>query len=112
MKIAVPYEDGKVFQHFGRAREIKLYTVENGAVTAAHLVANEAEGHGAVTRLLKELGVNIVICGNIGGCAQKAVRDIARADDAVNAFLSNNLAYDPEVGCHEFDDDPNHTCQG
>ena len=75
MKIAVPYEDGKVFQHFGRAREIKLYTVENGAVTAAHLVANEAEGHGAVTRLLKELGVNIVICGNIGGCAQKAVRE-------------------------------------
>ena len=53
MKIAVPYEDGKVFQHFGRAREIKLYTVENGAVTAAHLVTNEAEGHGAVTRLLK-----------------------------------------------------------
>ena len=113
MKIAVPYEDGKVFQHFGRARKIKLYTVENGAVTA--------EGHGAVTRLLKELGVNIVICGNIGGCAQKAVREsgmelyagvIARADDAVNAFLSNNLAYDPEVGCHEFDDDPNHTCQG
>lgn len=75
MKIAVPYEDGKVFQHFGRAREIKLYTVENGAVTAAHLVTNEAEGHGAVTRLLKELGVNIVICGNIGGCAQKAVRE-------------------------------------
>ena len=121
MKIAVPYEDGKVFQHFGRAREIKLYTVENGAVTAAHLVANEAEGHGAVTRLLKELGVNIVICGNIGGCAQEAVREsgmelyggvMARADDAVNAFLSNNLAYDPEVGCHEFDDDPNHTCQG
>ena len=120
MKIAVPYEDGKVFQHFGRAREIKLYTVENGAVTAAHLVTNEAEGHGAVTRLLKELGVNIVICGNIGGCAQKAVREsgmelyagvIARADDAVNAFLSNNLAYDPEVGCHEFDDDHNHTCQ-
>ena len=100
MKIAVPYEDGKVFQHFGRAKEIKLYTV---------------------TRLLKELGVNIVICGNIGGCAQEAVREsgmelyggvMARADDAVNAFLSNNLAYDPEVGCHEFDDDPNHTCQG
>ena len=44
-------------------------------LTAAHLVANEAEGHGAVTRLLKELGVNIVICGNIGGCAQKAVRE-------------------------------------
>ena len=100
MKIAVPYEDGKVFQHFGRAREIKLYTVENGAVTAAHLVANEAEGHGAVTRLLKELGVNIVICGNIGGCAQKAVREsgmelyagvIARADDAVYALFFNKL---------------------
>ena len=74
MKIAVPYEDGKVFQHFGRAREIKLYTVESGM----------------------ELYAGV----------------IARADDAVNAFLSNNLAYDPEVGCHEFDDDPNHTCQG
>ena len=37
MKIAVPYEDGKVFQHFGKTKKVKVYTVEDGAVTAAHI---------------------------------------------------------------------------
>ncbi len=43
MKIAVPYEDGKVFQHFGKAKEVQIYTVEGGTVVAAHLAVNDGE---------------------------------------------------------------------
>ena len=32
MKIAVTYENGNVFQHFGHTRQFKLYEVENGAI--------------------------------------------------------------------------------
>lgn len=49
MKIAVPYEDGKVFQHFGKTKKVKVYTVEDGAVTAARIAENTGEGHEAVT---------------------------------------------------------------
>ena len=34
MKIAVTYENGTVFQHFGHTEQFKLYEVENGAVSA------------------------------------------------------------------------------
>ena len=119
MKIAVPYEDGKIFQHFGKAKEVKIYTVESGKVVAAHLAVHDGEGHEAMAELLKKLGADVVICGNIGECAQKAVREagmelyggvIARADDSVNAFLTNNLAYDPEAGCSGLGGDEPHTC--
>ena len=30
MKIAVPFEDGQVFQHFGRSAQFKFYEAENG----------------------------------------------------------------------------------
>ncbi|WP_441561078.1 NifB/NifX family molybdenum-iron cluster-binding protein [Colibacter massiliensis] len=120
MKIAVPYEDGKVFQHFGKTKKVKVYTVEDGTVTAAHIAENTGEGHEAVTDFLKALDIDVVICGNIGGCAQKAVREAgmelyggvyARCDDAVNAFLTNNLAYDPDAGCPGPADDSPHVCR-
>ena len=31
MKIAVTYENGQVFQHFGHTAQFKLYDVEQGA---------------------------------------------------------------------------------
>ena len=62
MKIAVPYEDGKVFQHFGKAKEVKIYTVEGGKVVAAHLAVNDGEGHEAMAELLKKLGADVWNC--------------------------------------------------
>ena len=38
MKVAVNYENGQIFQHFGQTKTFKLYTIENNAVTAAELV--------------------------------------------------------------------------
>lgn len=35
MKIAIPYENGQVFQHFGHSAQFKLYTVEEGRITGA-----------------------------------------------------------------------------
>ena len=38
MKIAVTYENGEIFQHFGHTEQFKLYTVENGTITAVEVV--------------------------------------------------------------------------
>ena len=37
MKIAVTYENGQVFQHFGHCENFKLYEVEDGKVVSSEL---------------------------------------------------------------------------
>lgn len=70
MKIAVTYENGQVFQHFGHTERFKLYEVEDGAVTASQVVDTAGSGHGALAGFLRERGVQTLICGGIGGGAR------------------------------------------
>ena len=67
MKIAIPYENGQVFQHFGHSAQFKLYTVEEGHITSAEVVSTDGQGHGALVGFLVRSGVNVLLCGGIGG---------------------------------------------
>ena len=73
MKIAVTYENGQVFQHFGHTERFKIYEVEDGAVTASQVVDTAGSGHGALAGFLRERGVQTLICGGIGGGARTAL---------------------------------------
>ena len=73
MKIAVTYENGEIFQHFGHTEQFKIYTVENGQVTGSDLVNTLGSGHGALAGFLQNLGVDTLICGGIGGGAINAL---------------------------------------
>ena len=76
MKIAIPYESGMVFQHFGHTAEFKFYEVENGQVTASEVVSINGQGHGALVGFLAQHNANVVFCGGIGPGAQKmCIRD-------------------------------------
>lgn len=66
MKIAIPYESGMVFQHFGHTAEFKFYEVENGQVTASEVVSTNGQGHGALVGFLAQHNANVVFCGGIG----------------------------------------------
>ena len=66
MRIAVPYEDGAVFQHFGRARQFKLYDAENGQITGERIQDTGGSGHGALAGFLAGCGAEVLICGGIG----------------------------------------------
>ena len=35
MKIAVTYENGQIFQHFGHTEQFKIYTVEDGKIVSS-----------------------------------------------------------------------------
>lgn len=131
MKIAVTYENGQIFQHFGHTECFKVYNVEDGRVAASQLVDTEGQGHGALAGMLRTLGVDTLICGGIGGGARSAL-DAAgirlfggvsgSADEAVDALLQGKLAYDPEVRCnhhgeghhcgHHVGGTCQHSCQG
>ena len=73
MRIAVTYEDGQVFQHFGHTEAFKIYDEENGAVRDEKVVSTNGQGHGALASVLKDLGADVLICGGIGGGAQAAL---------------------------------------
>lgn len=75
MKIAVTYENGQVFQHFGHTAQFKLYNAENGAVVSSQVVDTNGSGHGALAGFLKGLQVDALICGGIGGGAQMALAE-------------------------------------
>ena len=66
MKIAIPYENGQVFQHFGHSAQFKLYTAEEGRITGAEVVSTDGQGHGALVGFLVRNGVNVLLCGGIG----------------------------------------------
>lgn len=119
MKIAVTYEAGLVFQHFGHTASFKLYDVENGEVVASQVVDTAGSGHGALAGFLKELRVDTLICGGIGGGARMALMEAGitiyggvrgDADDVVADLLAGSLAFDPNARCSHHDHDHGHTC--
>ena len=73
MKIAVTYENGQIFQHFGHTAQFKLYEVEDGKVVREAVVDTNGSGHGALAGFLAQSGVDTLICGGIGGGAQMAL---------------------------------------
>ncbi len=119
MKIAVTYENGNVFQHFGHTENFKLYDVEDNQVKESHVFSTNGTGHGALAILLGEQQVDVLICGGIGGGAQQALRDagiklyggvFGSADAAVDAFLKGELSYNPNVMCNHHG--AGHSCVG
>ena len=108
MIIAVTYENGEIFQHFGHTEQFKLYEVENGKVVKSEIMNSNGSGHGALAGLLKMFGVEVLICGGIGGGAQAALANAGiklfggvrgNADEAVEAYLSGKLEFNPDVKC-------------
>ena len=75
MKVAVTYENGEVFQHFGRTPQFKIYEIDNGEVKAEQVIDTGETGHGALAGFLKDLNVNVMICGGIGGGAIAAMAE-------------------------------------
>ena len=119
MKIAVTYEAGLVFQHFGHTANFKIYDVENGQVTAFRVVDTCGSGHGALAGFLKELDVDTLICGGIGGGARMALDNAGIAvyggvrgdcDEVVSDFLAGQLKFDPCARCTHHDHDHGHAC--
>lgn len=119
MKIAVTYENGQVFQHFGHTEQFKIYTVEDGKVIASEVVATNGSGHGALAGFLKALDVDALLCGGIGGGARVALAQAGielypgtsgDADTQVQAYLTGSLDYNPDTVCNHHHHEGGHTC--
>ena len=108
MRIAVTYENGQVFQHFGHTSQFKVYDVRNGEIVSSEVVDTNGSGHGALAGVLSALNADVLICGGIGGGAQMALAAAGiklyggvsgSADAAAEAFVSGKLNFNPNARC-------------
>ena len=121
MIIAVTYDNGNIFQHFGKTQAFKLYTVEGSEVVAEQVIGTDGTGHEALAGFLAEKGIDAVICGGLGDGAQAALSEAGiqvisgeegSADAAVQAFLSGELV-SAGVNCDHHDhEDGEESCGG
>ena len=116
MKIAVTYENGEVFQHFGHTQEFKVYDVEDGEVKSSEIIGSNGSGHGALAGLLANKEIDVLICGGIGGGAQAALSEqgielcagaSGDTDAAVEAYLKGELV-NSGVNCNHHGE--GHSC--
>lgn len=121
MKIAVTYENGDVFQHFGHTENFKVYTIEDKKVVSSEIISSNGTGHESLAGMLKGLGIETLICGGIGGGAKVALAQEGitvypgangKADDAINALLNGTLNYNPDIQCSHHDHNHEHDCHG
>ena len=117
MKIAVTFDNGQIFQHFGHTEYMKLYTVENNEIVSSEVKSTNGSGHGALAGFLRANGVDVLICGGIGGGAQMALAEAGiklyggvsgEADAAVKALLNDSLDFNPDVKCNHHGEDHEH----
>ena len=121
MRIAVTYENGQIFQHFGKTEQFKLYDVEGGRIINEQVVGTNGAGHGALAGFLQNAQADVLICGGIGGGAQMAMHqagitlyggNTGSADEAVNAFLAKTLVQNDNPTCdhHGHEHSEGHSC--
>ena len=119
MRIAVTYENGEIFQHFGHTAEFKIYEVNENKIIRTDVIGTGTSGHGALSGMLSAIGVSVLICGGIGAGAQIALGKAGikiyggvrgNADKAVEAFIGGNLEYDPEAKCDHHGHGDDHDC--
>ena len=118
MKIAVTYDNGNIFQHFGRTESFKVYEVEDNKVVSSEVIGSNGVGHGALAGLLSDQSVDVLICGGIGGGAQAALAEAGvelcagaegDADQAVEAYLKGELI-STGANCDHHHHEDGHSC--
>ena len=118
MKIAATYDNGNIFQHFGKTETFKVYEVEDNKIVSSEVISSNGTGHGALAGLLAAQGISVLICGGIGGGAQTALAEAGievcsgaqgNTDEAVEAYLKGELT-SAGTTCDHHHHEEGHSC--
>ncbi len=129
MKIAITCENNEVFQHFGHTPEFAVFETEGDKIVSETRLSSGETGHGALAGLLAEGGIELLICGGIGGGAINAltnagIKVVGGATGSVRKVAEDYLAgkltvredyhcnhHEGEHNCHDSDHSCGHHCQ-
>lgn len=119
MKIAVTYDNGNIFQHFGHTEKIKIYNIENGNIKSEKIEDTSATGHSLLVEFLKNNYIKVLICGVIGQGAANALTEAGielysgnkgKADNIVKMYIKGNLEQNNDANCNHHNRE--HNCKG
>jgi len=121
MRVAVTYDNGNVFGHFGKTEQFKVYDIEDNKITNSQILGTNGEGCGALAGILNVAKVDSLICGGIGGGAKRALEEAGiklfagvsgDTDKAVEALIAGTLEADSEANCdhHDHEHGEGHSC--
>ncbi len=109
MRVAVTYDNGNVFEHFGRTEQFMVYDIENGEIVNSQILGTNNEGCGALAGILNIADVDTLICGGIGAGAVNAIEEAGiklyagasgNTDAAVEALIAGRLDATGEANCN------------
>lgn len=118
MRIAATYDNGEIFQHFGKTENFKIYDVENKQIVSSEVISSNGSGHGALAGVLAEHAVNVLVCGGIGGGALNALAEAGievcagasgDTDQAILDYLNGTLV-NAGATCSHHDHGEGHSC--
>ena len=119
MRVAVTYDNGNVFEHFGRTEQFMVYDIEDGKIVNSQILDTNGEGCGALAGILNIADVDALICGGIGGGAVNAIEEAGiklyagtsgSTDSAVDALIAGRLEAISEANCNHHDHHEGHEC--
>ena len=120
MKIAVTYDNGEIFQHFGHTEQFKIYEIENDKVINEEIIDTNGTGHGLLGELLISKGVNVLICGGLGSGASNILEEnnikvypgvVGTVDKVIEDFINDRLNYDENKKCDHHEHEHEHNCE-
>ena len=116
--VVLGYDNGNIFQHFGKTETFKVYEVEDNKVVSSEVIGSNGTGHGALAGLLAAQGISVLICGGIGGGAQTALAEAGievcsgaqgNTDEAGEAYLKGELT-SAGTTCDHHHHEEGHSC--
>ena len=120
MKIAVTYDNGEVFQHFGHTEQFKIYEIENDKVINEEIIDTNGTGHGLLGKLLISRGVNALICDGLGSGARNILEEntikvypgvVGNVDKVIEDYINDRLNYDENKKCDHHEHEHEHNCE-
>ncbi len=117
-KVAITYENGEIFGHFGKCPSFLIADTDGKTVLSKNIVPTNGSGHSALFSFLAELGVHTVICGGIGQGARDALENgkieviagqSGSAEAALMFYLNGDLKDNPAGKCNHHHTD-GHAC--
>ena len=106
MKIAVAYNAGQVYGHFGEAKQFEIYTIEGANIVKRELNGTNGKSHIELVGLLVDWNINVLLVGGIGSHAINILNSKniqvfpgvkGDSEAAVIAYLNGELSFNPNA---------------
>lgn len=111
MRVAVAYENGEIYGHFGHCPQFAVYEYGEYVSDCRKILVDTSElsGHQAMADKMRELQVDAVLCGSMGGESKALLLSYGivpiagysgHADTAADLLVTGQLPLAPgEGGC-------------